>query len=49
MRAPTWQRREDVCVESVPEPQLVDSTDAVIDDRDAGDLVGLFKQTESPH
>src|SRR5690606_20806527 len=30
MRALTWQGREDVRVETVPDPQLIDSTDAII-------------------
>lgn len=30
MRALTWQGREDVRVESVPDPRIVDSTDAII-------------------
>lgn len=30
MRALTWQGREDVRVESVPDPQLIDTTDAII-------------------
>lgn len=30
MRALTWQGREDVRVETVPDPQLIDSTDAIV-------------------